>query len=147
MIIFIEVSGINDRFSARRKLRRETNCEWEPQRITYDGRRAEKLCENPDLSPLLDHYRYHYQYPWGRHRRCIMTSANNNVTAEFSSRLRSFMYCGNGWKGKASKRVQKSSYNTSFTCAETEVEIARNKTIITLHFYSIIQSIQLLSIM
>lgn len=65
-----------------------------PRRITDDGRRAEKLCGNPDLSLLLDHY----WYPWGRHRGCIMTSSNNNVTAGFGSRSRSFMYRGNGWK-------------------------------------------------
>lgn len=114
MIIFVEVNGTSNRFFKREETRTANE-----QRITYDGRSSEKLCENPDLSFLLDHYRY----PWGRrHRRCIMTSANNNVTAGFGSRLRSFMYCGNGWRGKASKGIQKSGYNTSFTCPETEIE-------------------------
>lgn len=52
---------------------------------------------------------------------CIMTSANNNVTAGFCSRPRSFMYRANRWNGlKALRRIQKSDHDTSFIRAEAE---------------------------
>lgn len=117
----------------------ETQSEWEP-RIVVDARlgrgRMEKLFGNPDLSLLLDH-----QYPWGSRRHRIMTSTNNNVVVGFGSRSPSFMYCGNGLKGrKALRRVEKSSYDTThllcvYMCACMSVWSTKKYNTMRNHFY------------